>query len=947
LSASTRRAFHGSLVAACLATHPLAAATTGRIDGRVVDPEEAPLPGVTVTTRGPSLPGAQRAMTDRRGEFRFLALSPGEYLVRAELDGYHSMEQPGVRVPLGGTVVLDLRLTPAFAEEIAVAGQAPVIDATSATHSVELSREVLENLPLRRSPVDRLDLDVLSGMGVLAPGVVPGPGGGPRVAGAGHLENTYFVDGLETTGVLIGGAGTTLPIEFVEEVQITTGSWGAEDQGALGGVINVVTPSGGNEHRWEFSAHYGDAESQLDALGEGGEFHEGDFGVGGGGPLVRDRLWYYVAANPQAVEGEIVSVQGVPLTERTEVLRYAGKLTWQAPSPSQRLSLSAFGERRGRDLWEPFAAGLHGHQRSRPTRALSLVWDATLGPSRLVEAVVGRFEIHPHIHTLDDSVPAYFEITPAFWAIRQGCGDPAPLEGLEGLWFNPGCVGGNFVDENDHSRDQLHASATWLRGRHELKLGLSLRRLRDEANQHYPGPFAGPLVDAHGVVVDPDGVAGAIFHVEEDFYTLEEFSAEGTFQADAPAVFVEDRLQPTPHLTLDLGLRAEGYRVRMLERPGEQYELDFAFGDMLAPRLGVAWDFAGDGRSKLFAHLGRYYESVPLITSLLAFGRTTSAFHYITYPADGALPTYTNLGTYQSSEYIINAPQPVVPGTKPTHNDEASVGVEVELRPGLAVGLRAVHRELGDVIENHGVGESFVLGNPGGTYTADPITGEPLTEPVTYEEPVRRNRSLELTLERPLRDDWELSASYVYSESEGNYGDVGDHLTGEFDFPEQSRGAFGPLGDPPHQLQAHGSYTWPFRLVTGFIGQYYGGTPISKRGPWPNSYERFVEPRGSAGHLPAVWSIDLHVAYPVTLRRRHPTLDLTLDAFNVTDEQGVIAVDEQWTFAPGEGNNPGECGGADPNCVDEEGNPVGNPNWGQPTEFQEGRSLQASLRLRW
>jgi hypothetical protein len=89
------------------------------------------------------------------------------------------------------------------------------------------------------------------------------------------------------------------------------------------------------------------------------------------------------------------------------------------------------------------------------------------------------------------------------------------------------------------------------------------------------------------------------------------------------------------------------------------------------------------------------------------------------------------------SEFSIGEPAPFVPGTRPTHTDE-SVGVEYELRHGFAMGLTAVYRELRDVIENESFDDAFVVGNPGGTHTVNPATGEPLAEPAVYDEPVHR-----------------------------------------------------------------------------------------------------------------------------------------------------------------------------------------------------------------
>jgi outer membrane receptor protein involved in Fe transport len=741
-----------------------------------------------------------------------------------------------------------------------------------------------------------------------------------------------------------------VPFEFVDEVEVETGGFGAEYGGAVGAVINVLTRSGGNEQSGDLLGYYRDQSGQAGEFGRAEGFREYDYGVDSGGRLIRDRLWYFVALNAQTVEREAISLQGDPLTNGWDAARYGGKLTWQV-STGQRLNLSGFGRTLDQNDFTPRAVGLHGHQRDQQSTAASATWDRSVGSSFSVEAIAGRFEIDDELHTLNDAVPTYLDLTPGFWMSQQDCGDSLPPPRGE-VYFHPGCKGGDSIIEPEAStRDQLRASATWLRGRHELEVGAASIEQRLERSERFPGPVDGPLIDAGGVEVDPDGMTGATFYLEGESYALEELATSGNPWSDEQSLFVQDRFQPTAHLTLELGLRADAYRNRVRETAGAEHELEFELDDMLAPRLGVAWDFAGDGRSRLFAHLGRYYESMPLVASVLAFGPTTNVYYTFDYPADGSLPTYANLGVFLFSEYVINEPMPVVHGTRPTHTDEASLGVEYEIRGGLALGLNLVHRELRDVIETESFDGVFVVGNPGGSHSTNPATGERLEELAHYDEPVRRYRAIELTLRRPLRNRWQLFASYVYSASEGNYTGIGSdaHASPEFDFDRLTEGAFGRLpGDHPHQFKAYGSYRWPFDLTVGFIGQYNSGTPINKIGFWPDfAYERFVEPRGSAGRMPAVWSLSLHLAYALPIRSDELALDLILDVFNVANDQEPLGVDELWTFAEGDGLNPGECGGADPTCVNEDGDPVGNANWGEPVLFQVARNVRFGLKLRW
>jgi hypothetical protein len=197
------------LLAASLAPPTILAQTTGRMDGRVTDPAGAPLAGVMIIATSSKLPGEEHATTDDRGGFRLLALPPGDYRVVAQLDGFHPAERAGVRVPLGGSVVLDIGLVPAFAEKITVSDRAPIIDATSAARGVELAKEVIDVLPVPRSSgvIVSPTAEGAVTLASLSPGVVPALFGAPRVAGGTLNENRYLVDGLDTTEPTRGHAG--------------------------------------------------------------------------------------------------------------------------------------------------------------------------------------------------------------------------------------------------------------------------------------------------------------------------------------------------------------------------------------------------------------------------------------------------------------------------------------------------------------------------------------------------------------------------------------------------------------------------------------------------------------------------------------------------------------------------------------------------------------------
>ncbi len=158
--------------------------------------------------------------------------------------------------------------------------------------------------------------------------------------------------------------------------------------------------------------------------------------------------------------------------------------------------------------------------------------------------------------------------------------------------------------------------------------------------------------------------------------------------------------------------------------------------------------------------------------------------------------------------------------------------------------------------------------------------------------------------------------------------------------------SFGLLpNDRPHQLKVGGSYAWPFRLVTGFFGQFLSGTPVSKYGCTPffeSCGIRFITPRGSEGRTPDIWSLDLHLEYPIELPREGWSLAVLADVFNATDNDRPTEIDQLWNFNfLDQTVDPNECGGADPTC------PLGNSSYGEPIAFQQPRTVQLGLKLRW
>lgn len=332
------------------------AQTTGSIEGTVTDEQGNALPGVTVEAASPSLQGTRVAVSDTSGKFRLVLLPPGTYTVKSSLSGFTTIESADVVVGLGRTVVLNVQMRSAFQEEVVVSGAAPTIDTRSTEMGANLSKDFFTNLPIGRNYASVVQV---------APGTST-DNSGIVVYGSTGAENAYYIDGVNTTGVELGQQGKRLNFEFIQEVQVKTGSYNAEFGRATGGLINVITKSGGNELNGTVFGYY-DPESLRQSTKKSIEESAAtrarsftvdaedrrDFGADLGGYLIKDALWFYGAYNYVA-EDEDQKVakdftpfggpaQGRIYTQKVRRDLWSGKLTWRA-SQNHSLVLSIFGD---------------------------------------------------------------------------------------------------------------------------------------------------------------------------------------------------------------------------------------------------------------------------------------------------------------------------------------------------------------------------------------------------------------------------------------------------------------------------------------------------------------------------------------------------------------------------------------------------------------------------
>jgi outer membrane receptor protein involved in Fe transport len=325
--------------------------TTGSIEGQVTDPDGKVVPNATITVSGTNLISAQTAQSDDQGRFRVLNLPPGRYTVTvAATAGFAETARSDIEVNLSRTSTADVqvRVAGASAEVTITDTSGATVDVNSNTTGTNVSNEQFNNLPTQRT---------VQSLYTIAPSVArsglrdaSGRDRDPSVGGSSGPENNYILDGVTTTDPAFGGSGANLPFEFVQEVEIKTGAYGAEYGKSTGGIFNVITKSGSNEIHGDVFAYIttkglvrGTKNFPFTGSAPNG-FSEVDAGIDVGGPIAKDKLWFFGAFNPQRRKNSFLT-QTFRQDVENEITTpfYSGKLTWGI-NQGHTFTFSTFGD---------------------------------------------------------------------------------------------------------------------------------------------------------------------------------------------------------------------------------------------------------------------------------------------------------------------------------------------------------------------------------------------------------------------------------------------------------------------------------------------------------------------------------------------------------------------------------------------------------------------------
>lgn len=870
----------------------LAQSTTGNLEGRVVDTTGSAIVGVNVQASSEVLQGIRGCNTDDAGHFRLSALPPGNYSVKFT----HVTTQPvilgNIRVYLGRTTTIGeivLRERRIELEGVVVTAARPLIDPRSTVTGVNLTDTKFNLLPINRSYVTMIQL---------APQSSPSfYGDGMNIAGATGIENRYFIDGADATDVYRGISGTQLPYNFIREVEVRSGAYEAEYSSSLGGVVNAITYSGGNEmHGQVFGFFTNNRFSGSPRLSVGkpprGSFSEYDIGVSLGGPIMRDKLWYYVAYNPK-FQSEDVEVPGQPNQNDHSITHmFASKLSWNL-NESNLLTLSVAGDptvRRG--VGVDFRNG--GQMQLLKVLDLNCyLSNIQTGSANIV--LTGTHTVGPNI-LLESS----------FSYISRSAGyDPVGHSEPYGAWdYVAGTQFGTYQRSLDKT-SAIHAGlrATVTLDAHTLKTGIDYSELSHDSEDDWK------------FFINWGGGS----------YSYQFVNWAGETSSRNPSFFIQDSWQISERLTVNGGIRWD---------PQWLIASDGTIGQKIsgtvAPRLGIIFQPGGTGSDRLVASAGRFYQ--PLSLYLSSQMHLKSAYMVdVGYDHDPRIDSTGGVrADYQG--HMTN-----VSDLSGQYYDEITLGYESELASGLKAGGRLIYRNLGQAV------------NTGFTPAGQQVYGNPGSPPLDmYPKASREYKAVELTLERSDPTGLSFQASYVLSRNYGNIEGLSDvtfsSLHGGQELsPNGCSFYYSPVmmdnnlgllpDDRTHAFKFFCSYPFSTGFTIGVTGYWTSGTPLNELGTSTPSTERwpiFLKPRGSVGRSPSIWDANLRLVYDLGGMMKttfHPRL--ILDVLHLFSEKKGVYYDETHYFD-----------------ADDSGNQLTpNPNYGLPIAFQPPMSARLGMEV--
>jgi hypothetical protein len=857
---------------------------TATLTGSVTDASGAVLPGATVTVAGETLIGGTRSVqTDANGVYRFPALPPGAYKVNVELSGFKTISQD-VRLQLGETITVDAKLEVGGVQEsVTVTGESPVIDVKSSSSQKNLSEDIMENIPFssRFGP----------GAMLVAPGV--NPNNYSTYGSGGSSSNAYMIDGVDVSDPEGGTIWVFANHNWIQEVQVVSLGAAAEHGGFTGAGSNSLIRSGSNAFHGLFETLF--ENDSLTGTNTSDEILEQnpdltsattdyvtDTTVQVGGPIKRDKLWFFSSFQYYRPKTAPAGFPAEPLPGM----------------PNPDVGPDARLEKSPRFIFKPTLRLtqndlLTGYFQAERYDIEGRGSGARVAPEATVQEKAPGFSWNAN-YTKVLSASSVFDVRySGFW----GYYDLLPYNGETPGWYD---VDEDFYGVNsyyfylaDRLRNQMNASVTkfasGFAGEHNLKFGAEFERSYIKSELGYPG-------DMYVFSYQLGGIATPYYAYLWDGYLQDDVNTRLAF-------FAQDSWTINNRLTINPGLRIDMHR-------GFSKDLDETVfkTNPIAPRIGFAWDIAGNSKTVVRGHYGWYY--------------------------DGAKSTYYNkvdsnapfFGAYIDEQLnIIGGPYQLTPSNaaytvdddiKHPRLKQAIIGIERELFPGFSLTANGIFRDndqfIDDVIEN-GEFAPRVLTDPGpdgvagtGDETSNTVTAyRRLSDPTEHlflitnpEGAFREYRGFELVANKRFRDRWGVQASWVISKITGNlnntssFGNGGDYDNPNLDPNVQPFRTGRLTNDNTHLAKVLGMYQGPWDVMMSGAFYYTSGQTFTRTYRPASSLvtgrpDLFIEERGSQRYEGQPrFDIRLEKDFRFAGDRR---IGVTLEGFNIFNDDAVTS----------------------------------------------------------
>lgn len=691
------------VVALLLVPVGLAQEFTGNLNGRINDASGAVLPGVSVTLKSPAIQGSRNVLTDETGNYRFILLPPGTYSVTYEIPGFKTLVREGLIVEVGKTTTLNVNLEVAsVAETVTVTGESPVVDVQNATVGVNFNQSLLRDLPNAR------DIWVVLGS---TPGIQTtrfDVGGSSMGTQTGYRsfgfsnQNWVNLDGIVTTEGT-SGAGFYMDYGAFQEIQISAAANSAEVPVA-GAFINTVVKTGSNNLKgevyfdWEDKSFQGTnvTESLKDrGIGKGDQFTRyNDFNAQVGGPLKKDKLWWFFSLRDQfsGLKTELQQNDGSPGGEFTTRLQNQTlKMNYQINANNSFIFTGQGGRK-----FQPFRGG-QGSSAS--------FFNVNSTGSQNSWSWVHKYQWTSVLNsraTLDVSANNFGYHFPIAARVQETAVRDVGTNTVRGGYSGTGT--GNTTStpfRQQRRRWHVNSNLTYFVGEHSLKAG-------------YGYIYEDIRYTAKSVPGSPGALDGIVLYLNNgisDRFQVQNTPYKYRDALNQHFIFVQDKWNLAKRLTLNLGLRYDRYAdySPAQSNPGTgpwSPRIDYPRRDMpvfnnVVPRLALNYDIFGNTKTSLKLSWGRYSENIGHNLASLANPNSTlitRRYRWDGRPASQITPAY--VATLTPVETIGQATALAIdPSLKNAHTDEYTAGLSHELFTDLGVHFNFVRKFWKDPFE--------------------------------------------------------------------------------------------------------------------------------------------------------------------------------------------------------------------------------------------------------